>query len=304
MGAGGIAVTRGDDRDLVDLRQRRRHRPDHFGKAGDELVHDGSLVPFLIGLGLDVHGLRFGLTFLEDDLGLGLALRARGRGVTFGLRHQPLPLGVRQRLDALTIDLRLLQYSGDELFLAPRDLGLLNLHLLLFLDLLYAHGFSDDLLLHDVRLDLVRLVRLRLLLLDAFHVLRALHFELALCVGLFRQRCRLGFDALLIGLRFRDRRLALRLCALDRGVALRFGSGDIRVAFDARDVRAAHVADVFILVLHFFDREGDDLQTHLRHVAGARGTHAIGDHLRLLHDLFDCELADDSAQVTFHHQAD
>ena len=32
--------------------------------------------------------------------------------------------------------------------------------------------------------------------------------------------------------------------------------------------------------------------------------HAVGDHLRLLDDLLDRELADDAAQVAFHHQAD
>ena len=32
--------------------------------------------------------------------------------------------------------------------------------------------------------------------------------------------------------------------------------------------------------------------------------HAVGDHLRLLHDLLDRELADDAAQMPFHHQPD
>ena len=47
-----------------------------------------------------------------------------------------------------------------------------------------------------------------------------------------------------------------------------------------------------------------DLEAHLVHVVGAGGAHAVGDHLRLLDDLFDRELADDAAQVAFHHQAD
>ena len=32
--------------------------------------------------------------------------------------------------------------------------------------------------------------------------------------------------------------------------------------------------------------------------------HAVGDHLRLLDDLLDRQLADDAAQVAFHHQPD
>ena len=32
--------------------------------------------------------------------------------------------------------------------------------------------------------------------------------------------------------------------------------------------------------------------------------HAVGNHLRLLHDFFHRELADDAAQMAFHHQPD
>ncbi len=38
--------------------------------------------------------------------------------------------------------------------------------------------------------------------------------------------------------------------------------------------------------------------------SAAGGAHAFGDHLRLLDDLLDRELADDAAQVAFHDEAD
>jgi hypothetical protein len=56
-----------------------------------------------------------------------------------------------------------LQHGRDQLFLAAIDLGLLHLDLLLFLDLLHLHLLGDHLLLHDVGLDVVSFVGLRLL---------------------------------------------------------------------------------------------------------------------------------------------
>ena len=109
---------------------------------------------------------------------------------------------------------------------------------------------------------------------------------------------------LLVRLRFGDGGFALRDGAPDGRVALGFGRGDVGVALDARDVRPAHVGDVLVLVLDFLDGERDHFQAHLVHVVGAGGAHALGHHLRLLDDLFHRELADDAAQVAFHHQPD
>jgi hypothetical protein len=67
-------------------------------------------------------------------------------------------------------------------------------------------------------------------------VLRLLHVEVALRLGLRGERQRLGEHALLIGLGAFDRRLPQRLGALDRGVALRFRGGDVGHHLDARDV--------------------------------------------------------------------
>ena len=145
---------------------------------------------------------------------------------------------------------------------------------------------------------------MRFLLLDGLDVVRLLDVEVALRFRLLGLRQRLGEHALLVGLRLGDRRLAHRFGALDRGVAVGFGRGHVGVALDARDVGPAHVDDVVVLVADFLDRERDDLEPHLGHVVGAGAAHAVGDHLRLLDDLLDGELADDAAQVAFHHQPD
>ena len=52
---------------------------------------------------------------------------------------QPLLLGLGQRLDALALDLGLLQHGGDQLAFAALDFGFLHLDLLLLLDLLDLH---------------------------------------------------------------------------------------------------------------------------------------------------------------------
>ena len=63
--------------------------------------------------------------------------------MSFGFRHQALLLGFGERLDALTLDLGLLQHGRDQFLLAAVDLGFLHLDLLLFLDLLHLHLLSD-----------------------------------------------------------------------------------------------------------------------------------------------------------------
>ena len=116
--------------------------------------------------------------------------------------------------------------------------------------------------------------------------------------------CGFGEDALLIGSGLGDRSFSGCVGAANGGVALGFRRGDFSVALDADDVRAPHVGDVFVFVAHLFDGEGDDFEAHLAHVVGTGAAHAIGDHLRLFHYLFDGELADDAAQVAFHDEAD
>ena len=115
---------------------------------------------------------------------------------------------------------------------------------------------------------------------------------------------RLGEHALLVGLRLGDGRFARGFGALDGGIAIGFGGGHVGIALDARDVGPAHVGDVLVLVADFLDGERNHFEAHLVHVVGAGGAHAVAHHLRLLDDLFDRQLADDAAQVAFHHQAD
>ena len=144
----------------------------------------------------------------------------------------------------------------------------------------------------------------RLLLLHHLQVFGLLHFEIALRFGLLGLRERLGQHALLVGLRLGDGGFARGHGAPDGGIAIGFGGGHVGVALDARHVGPAHVGDVLVLVADFLDGEGNDFQPHLVHVVGAGGAHAVAHHFRLLDDLFHRELADDAAQVAFHHQAD
>jgi hypothetical protein len=96
-------------------------------------------------------------------------------------------------------------------------------------------------------------------------------------------------------LRFGDRRLAQRNGTPDGRVTFRFGGGNVGIALDAGHIWPPHVGDVLILVAHLFDGERNHLQPHLVHVVGAGGTHPVGNHFGLLHNLFHCELADDAA---------
>src|SRR5207247_5711703 len=147
------------------------------------------------GLRLYVHGLGFGFAFLEDDLGFGLALRARAAGMTFSFGDDALLLGGGQRFDALALDFSRLQHGGDQLALAAQDLGILHFDLLLFLHLLDFDRLRHYLLLHHVGLDLVSFVRLRLLPLDSFQICGFLDFEIARRLGLLGLRSRLRRDA-------------------------------------------------------------------------------------------------------------
>ena len=124
------------------------------------------------------------------------------------------------------------------------------------------------------------------------------------CASACRAAKRLGDHALLVRRRLGHGSFAQRIGAPDRRVALGFGRGDLGVALDARHVGPAHVGDVLVLVADLLDGERDHFEPHLAHVVRAGGAHPLAHHLRLLHDLLDGELADDAAQMAFHHQAD
>jgi len=175
-----------------------------------------------------------------------------------------------------------LSTCGDQLFLMPQDLGLLHLDLLFFLDLLHLHRFRRHLLLHDVGLDLVRLVGLRLLPLGDFEIVRLLDLKIARGFGLLGLRKRLRQNTLLVGLRLGDGRsrcACARLMAVSRSASAVATSASRLMRATSR---SSHVGDVLVLVANLFDGEGDDLEAHLVHVVCAGRAHPVGDHLRLL----------------------
>ena len=98
--------------------------------------------------------------------------------------------------------------------------------------------------------------------------------------------------------------MATSLGAADGGVALGFGTGNLGIPLDARDVGTAHVGDVLLLGANFLNGEGDDFEAHLGHITGAGGAHPVSHHFGLFDDLFDGELANDPAEMTFHDEAD
>src|SRR5277367_6588396 len=154
-----MTVAGGDDGDLVDLAERLGQGAHDVRHAGEEFVHDGGLVVFLEGFGLDVHGFGFRFALLEDDFGFGFALRTNGGGAAFGFADETLTLGVGDGLDALALDFGLLEHGGDEFAFAALDFGVLHFDLRFAFDLLDFYGFSDNLLLHHVGFDFIGLVR-------------------------------------------------------------------------------------------------------------------------------------------------
>ena len=160
-----MAVAGRNDGDLVDIGQRRGQRPHDLRHVGDQFVDHRRLVAFLVSLGLYVHRLGFRFAFLQNDFGFGFALRANRGGGAFGFGDPALPFGGGQCFDPLAIDLGLLQDRRDQFLFTAQNFGFLHLHLVLFFHLPDLHGFGHHLLLHDVGLDVVGLVGLRLLLL-------------------------------------------------------------------------------------------------------------------------------------------
>ena len=87
-----------------------------------------------------------------------------------GFNDRLLLFGLGQRLDSPAFDLGLLENGGDQFALAPLDFRILHCDLPVLFDLVDLDCFGDHLLLHDVGLDLVGFVGLRLLLLHGFQV--------------------------------------------------------------------------------------------------------------------------------------
>ena len=195
------------------------------------------------------------------------------------------------------------KHSRDQFALAALDFRVLHLDLLFALYPLDAHLLGDYLLLHDVGLDIIGLVGGGLLLAHSRHVVGPLQFEVALGFGLLGRRRRFRHDALLVGLRPGDRRFAHRLGALDRRVAARL----LLSAISAFRLIAAMSGKPMFMMYSFLSRTSlivnDTISRPILSMSSADvAAHSVRHHLRLLHDLLDRQLADDAAQVAFHHQ--
>ncbi len=91
-------------------------------------------------------------------LGLGLALRADGRGASLGFSGEAVLLGGGHILNALLFDLSSFEHGGDELLFIAQNLGLLHLDLAFALHLLHLHLLGGHLLQHHVGLQFISLV--------------------------------------------------------------------------------------------------------------------------------------------------
>jgi len=117
---------------------------------------------------LHVHRAWLPPRLLEDDFGFGLTLRANGRRTSFRFADQPLPFRFRERLNALALDVRRIQYRGQSSSrFAARDFRFLHASPALRAHCWHADRFHDHLLLLDVGFDLIRFICLRLRFLGA-----------------------------------------------------------------------------------------------------------------------------------------
>ena len=146
--------------------------------------------------------------------------------------------------DPLAFDFGGFEDGGDQFAFAALDFGVLHFDFVLFFDLTNGDFVGLHLLQHDVRLNFVRLIRRRLLLLDQVQVFGLFDVEIALGFGLFRLRQSFGEYAFLIGLGFRDGGFAGCNGAPHRCIALGFRRGYIGIALDARDIRAARFSSM------------------------------------------------------------
>src|SRR5258706_557600 len=145
--------------------------------------------------------------------------------------------------------------SNNAGIFAAIDFRFLHLDLLFFFDLHDLHLLGNDLLLHDVGLDVVGFVGLGLLFLGDFEILRLFYFEVALGFGLLGLGNGFRQHAFLVGLRSGYRRFPRCDGAPDGSIAIGFGGGDVGVALDSGDIRTSHVGDVLVLVADFLDGE-------------------------------------------------
>ena len=98
----------------------------------------------------------------------------------------------------------------------------------------------------------------------------------------------LGFLPGLLGLR-----------GLDHRIPVRFRLGDLCVAFHLRNPRLAQRVEVALAVPNVLDREADDAQTHVRHIAGSDFLNFRGESVAILVNVFHRHRAQDRPQMAF-----
>src|SRR5258708_24360777 len=125
-----------------------------------------------------------------------------------------------------------------------------------------------------------------------------------LWLGLETEGLSLGLDTILISRRFGNSGFTRSVGLLDLCITLRQGGGDISLFADLDDLRATHVGNVIVLITYIFNRERDDFQAHLFHIRRDGLKHFRTDVFWIFDQFFNRQLAYDTTQVTFHHQAD
>ena len=113
---------------------------------------------------------------------------ASRRGGTFGFDGHLAACRFGQHFYAFAFDLSTFQNSGNQFFLMALDFKILHLHFAFFFDEADFHSLGRNLLLHDIRLNVIGFVGLGLLALDGLHILGATNFEIALRFGLSSER--------------------------------------------------------------------------------------------------------------------
>ena len=86
---------------------------------------------------------------------------------------------------------------------------------------------------------------------------------------------------------------------LDHRIAVGFGLGDLRVAFDLGDARLAQGVEITLAVADVADGEADDAQAHVGHVAGGHFLHLGGEGIAVLVNFLDGHGAQNGAQMAF-----
>ena len=296
--AGGVSPG-GDDGDLIDMLQGSGQGAYHFGHGGNEFVDHGSLVPFLVRLGFDVHRFGFCFPFEEGDGSFGFALGSDSNGAALGFGNEALLFSGGQRLNVAAFDFSLFENGGNQFALDALDFSVLHQNRLLMLHLLNLDLFHHHLLLHDVGLDLVGLVGLGLLPLDSFEVLGLLDLQVALGFGLVGEGKGLGKDAFLVSLGCGDKPGLWRMAVSRSASAPATSACRLMRAMSGRPMLEMYsfLAGTSSMVKEMTSRPILD-------ISPARGAQPVSHHFGLFDDLFDGELANDAAEVTFHDETD